>query len=172
MSGNQVKAEAVAAGADDWAQERKMHQRRMIEIAEEKLGKALMAEKDVAALDRHVRAITNMARAVVAIEAIRPARPDPEDDQPEDEMGGRRDDDPAALEALRARVMERYDQFAAEIEREERGGDVEGRDAVAMAGGESVSGTPSETADDGLAHLADAGRAGGGQDVRWRVLAA
>jgi hypothetical protein len=171
MSGNQVKARAVAAGADDWALERKMNQRRMIEIAEEKLGKALVAEKDVAALDRHVRAVTNMARAVAAIEAIKAPRPEPEDDQPEDEMGGR-DDDPAALEALRARVMERYDQFAAEIERGE--GDVEGGggDPAEMAGGASLPGEAPKAATDGLEHLADAGRTRGGQDVRWRVLAA
>ncbi len=172
MSGNQVKAEAVAAGADDWAQERKMHQRRMIEIAEEKLGKALVAETDVAALDRHVRAITNMARAVVAVEAIKPARPAPDDDQHEDEMGGHDDDDPAALEALRLRVMERYDQFAAEIELQGGGGEVEVGAASEMAGGEPLSGAAPEAAGHGLEHLADAGRAGRGQDLRGCVLAA
>lgn len=171
MSGNQVKAEAVAAGTDDWAKERKMHQRRMIEIAEEKLGKALVAEKDVAALDRHVRAITNMARAVAAIEAIKPSRPDLEDDQSEDEMGGR-DDDPAALEALRARVMERYDRFAAEIERGECDGDSGSGDLAEMAGGEPLPRTAPETAGDGLEHLADAGWTGRGQDLRGGALAA
>jgi hypothetical protein len=173
MSGNQVKAEAVAAGVDDWAMQRKMNHRRMIEEAEAQLMKIAIAQGDVAGIDRQVRAVTNLAKAVVAVEAIKAARSAPLDEQHEDEMGGRRDEDPAALEALRARVMERYDQFAAEIEYDGGGaGDIGLRDAPAVVGGESASGEAPEAAEIGLEHLADVGWSGRWQDLRGGALAA
>lgn len=167
-----MKAEAVAAGADDWATRRKMNQRRMIELAEGELMAEMLAGGDPATADRRVRAITNLARAVVAIEAIRPSAGLPPDETEEDEMGGRRDDDPAELEALRADLRERYDFFAAQRELRGRAGS-DGRDgAEAHIGALAEAGDPPDAAGDGVEHLADAGWTGRGQDLRGGVLAA
>ncbi len=172
MSGNQVKAEVAAAGADDWAMQRKMNHRRMIEAAEARLMTETIAEGDAAAADRHVRAITNLARAVVAVEAIKPSRAGRAEDQQEDEMGGRQDDDPRELEALRAELLERYDFFAAE--REVRGrAEADGRRGAEDAPRpEPEAGETPEGTGDGLADLADAGWPRGGQDLRGGLLAA
>jgi hypothetical protein len=172
MSGNQVKAEAVAAGADDWATRRKMNQRRMIELAEGELMAEMLAGGDTATTDRRVRMITNLARAVVAVEAIKPSSGLTPDQTEEDEMGGRRDDDPAELEALRADLRERYDFFAAQRELRGRAGSDGREGAEAHLGTRSASGDPSDSAGDGLEHLADAGWTGRRQDLRGGVLAA
>jgi hypothetical protein len=173
LSGNLVKSEAVAAAADDWADRRKANQRRLIEAAEARLMNETIAEGDAAAADRHVRAITNLARAVAAVEAIKPCRAAKNEDRQEDEMGGRQDDDPRELEALRAQVLERYDVLRAKAGLRGQGGAGEASgDSADLSGPEPRSGTAPADAGDGLAHLADAGWTGSGQDVRGSLLAA
>jgi hypothetical protein len=172
MTGYQDRPGRPPAGDDDWALQRKANQRRLIEAAEARLLNETIADGDAVAADRHVRAITNLAKAVVAVEAIRPPRPTRADQDNEEDMGRRQDDDPAVVEALRAELRERYDFF--EAQRELRGR-ADGLGAGGTSEGErleSEAWVAPEGPDIGLAHLADAGGAGGGQDLRRGLLAA
>jgi hypothetical protein len=146
--------------------------RGLVEAAEARLIAEAIAPGDAVAADRHVRAITNLARSVKAVEALRSSRAAGGAVEHEDEMGKRDDDDPQALEALTARIRERYDLFHGPEEvRGGTGGDGWRGEADGVCA-QSMAGAASEVAGDGLEHLADAGRTGGGQDLRGGLLAA
>ncbi|MEQ7154820.1 hypothetical protein [Brevundimonas aurifodinae] len=172
MTGYQDRPGRPPAGDDDWALQRKANQRRLIEAAEARLLNETIADDDAVAADRHVRAITNLAKAVVAVEAIRPPRPTRADQENEEDMGRRQDDDPAVVAALRAELRERYDLLEAKRELRSRADGVGSGGASEGEGLEPQPWGPSGAADDGLAHLADAWGTGRGQDLRRGLLAA
>jgi len=144
----------------------------LVEAAEARLIAEAIVPGDAVAADRHIRAITNLARAVKAVEALRSSRAAGGAADPEDEMGKPDDDDPQVLEALRTELRERYDFFHGPEEFRGGAGDAGWREAEGGGGALSPAGTASEVTRDGLEHLADAGRTGGGQDLRGCLLAA
>lgn len=146
--------------------------RGLVDAAEARLIAEAVAPDDAVAADRHVRAITNLARAVKAVEALARSKAAGGAAEQEDEMGKRDNDDPRVLEALRAEMRERYDFFHAQAEvRGGAGGHGRGADADGP-GTQSKAVDASDASGNRLEHLADAGRSGSGQDVRGSLLAA
>lgn len=135
-----------------------------------------VAEGDLTAADKKTRAITNLARAVAAVEAAARrimAVANRESDNPEDEMNDGDRPDPETTERYRAELLDRLEQHTAIVEakrvaRQARdGGGVEGGDeGPAAPGGASKAGAGT------VADLGDAGWPGVRQDLCGGPLAA
>lgn len=168
MTGNRDEAGRTGPDGADWARGRVALLRDLIDETIAAISNDVPA--DLAGADKRARAITNVARAIKAVESIA-ARPDVEN--PEDEMSDERDDDPQVVAQLRAELVGRLDRLHAIVE--QKTADRRARDGGGTEGGpQAVSGEggASGAAAAGLADLGDAGRPGGGKDLRGGVLAA
>ncbi|WP_322297221.1 hypothetical protein [Brevundimonas sp.] len=130
---------------------------------------APLEDGDVAAADRHARAIVNMARAMKAVDGMvdKPAADaaEPEDGMSEDH----RDEDPAERERLSAEHERRLAELHTVIEAKR----VEGWTFVPPAGDRHSDDGSAEASGDpggGLADLGPSGWPGIGQDVRRGTL--
>lgn len=130
---------------------------------------APLNDGDIAAADKHARAIVNMARAMKAVDGVVDTRPadvaDPEDGMSEDH----RDEDPATRERLSAE----HERCLAELHTVIEAKRVAGWTFVPPAGDRHCDDSPAAPSGDPGGGLADLGPAGGtwlGQDVRGGAL--
>jgi hypothetical protein len=179
MSGNQVMSgltDDAPEGADGWARAMMMDLRGQAEEALAQLKSEKIAPGDAIGHERKIRRITALARAVKAIEALNVLRIRIDKAEAARRLsygeGGKHGDSPEELADLRSELLRRWDRVRGQIDRCRAAGGDERGPAADHEEPQSGTRTPSDPSEDGLAHLADAGRAGGGQDVRWRVLAA
>lgn len=120
---------------------------------------------DVVAIEKWLRAIGTAKRTLRTVEA-EPAVATSEDDKPEDMMGERYDDglEHEDTEVLRARLQSYYDEVRAVVEWKRNGRPEPGPDYHRKPELPTTTSAPA-AAEDGLADLAAAGRAGVGQDL-------
>ncbi len=173
MAGNGEEAGRTGPEGADWGLDRMGWLRDLTDEAIITVQLEDLTPGDVVAADRRARAITNLARAVkavVALEAIG-ARSGATDDT-EDGMSENRAPDPERVAAKRAELVRRLTGLQAILEQKRAPRGHTGGDAGPVSGGDAGSGGPSGGAAVGLADLGDAGRPGGGQDLRGGLLAA
>lgn len=168
MTGNRDETGRTGPEGADWARGRVALLRDLIDETIAAISQDVPV--DVTGADKRARAVTNVARAIKAVESIF-AHPDVEN--PEDEMSNQRDDDPQVVAQLRAELAGRLDRLHAIVE--QKRADRRARDGGATEGGPEAGpedGGASGPAGAGVADLGDAGRTGGGKDVCGGLLAA
>jgi hypothetical protein len=130
---------------------------------------APLEDGDVAAADRHARAIVNMARAMKAVDGM-VAKPAPSAADPEDGMSEEhRDEDPAERERLSAEHERRLAELHTVIEAKR----MAGWTFVPPAGDRQCDDGPAVASGDPGGELADLGSSGRpwlGQDVRGSAM--
>ncbi len=163
-------------GADGWARAMMMDLREQAEVALAQLKSEKIAPGDAIGHERKIRRITALARAVKAIEALNVLRVRIDRAEAARRVshgeGGKHEDSPEELADLRSELLRRWDRVRGQIERCKSAGGDAGTGASDHEGPQSEAAAASDAAGDELADLADAGGSGGGQDVRWRLLAA
>lgn len=170
MAGNGVEDGAGARGAD-WARDSRRVLQALIDETIMAISETKIEAGDLVAADRMARTVVNVARAIKVVESLGRSNPGSAT-TPEDEMGDSREYTPDEEAAMRDELFRRCESLNDILERKkrarhaERGGAGGGTEGDAEAGG-----TPGGDAL-GLADLGDAGRTGGGQDLRRGPLAA
>lgn len=170
MAGNGVEDGAGARDAD-WARCGRLALKVLVDEAIAAIKDTKIEAGDLVAADRVARTVVTMARAIKAVEGLRPSNSRTAT-TPEDEMGDSREYTPDEEVAMRDELQRRTENLRDIIERKRVARNADRTGAGRVAEEDADAGISPAAGGLVLADMGDAGGTGRGQDVRGRPLAA